>query len=55
MSTLEKFLALFFGVILVGVVITNPGGLKAIFDGLTVFTRGTTQAFAPQGFAGIAR
>ncbi len=52
MSTLERFLALLFGAIIVGLVVTNPGGVEKILKGFATFTGETVQAF--QGFAGRA-
>jgi len=50
LGTVEKFLVLLFGAIIVGVVITNPQGLSTMFSGLSNFTSSTVKAF--QGFSG---
>jgi len=49
-GTVEKFLILLFGAIIVGIVITNPQGLSTMFSGLSNFTSSTVKAF--QGFSG---
>ncbi len=46
MRVLEQFLALLFGAIVVGVVITNPRGVEAIIKGLGEFTSSTVGAFS---------
>jgi hypothetical protein len=51
MGTVDKFLLLLFTAIIVGIVVTNPGGIMGFFQGLTTFTAGTTNAFS-SGFAG---
>ena len=52
MSTIEKFLVLLFGAIVVGVVVTNPAGIEGIFQGLAGFTSKTVDAFSGgRGFA----
>lgn len=52
MKLLEQFLALLFGAIVVGIVLTNPRGVQGILQGLSTFTGETVQAF--QGFSGRA-
>ena len=51
MGTVEKFLVLLFGAIIVGMVVTNPGGVKGFFTGVADFTSKTVGAFST-GFAG---
>lgn len=52
MGTVEKFLLLLFTAIIVGIVVTNPGGIQGLFQGLANFTSGTVGAFSGgQGFA----
>ncbi len=54
-DTVEKFFVLLFGAIVVGIIVTNPGGVAGIFQGLANFTGKTVGAFAgSQGFAGRA-
>lgn len=55
MQSLERFLALLFGAIVVGLVITNPSGVKAITSGLAEFTVGTVGAFGSFGRGGGVR
>lgn len=45
MGTVEKFLILLFTTIIVGIVVTNPGGVQGAFAGLANFTTGTVGAF----------
>lgn len=45
MGTVEKFLVLLFGAIVVGIVVTNPSGINGIFQGLAGFTQKTVGAF----------
>ena len=53
MDTLEKFFALVFTAIIVGIVVTNPQGVKGIFQGLASFTSGAVGAFSGnKGFGG---
>ncbi len=53
MTVLEKFFILLFTAIIVGIVVTNPGGIQGLFAGLANFTSGTVGAFSGgQGFAG---
>lgn len=53
MSTIEKFLILLFTAIIVGIVVTNPGGINGFFSGLAGFTSKTVGAFTGGGgFAG---
>jgi hypothetical protein len=54
MGTVEKFLVLLFGAIIVGIVVTNPSGINGFFQGLAGFTSKTVGAFAPKGFAGVS-
>jgi hypothetical protein len=51
MGTIEKFLILLFGAIIVGIVVTNPAGISGFFQGLGGFTSKTVEAFSG-GFAG---
>lgn len=52
MGTVEKFLLLLFTAIIVGIVVTNPGGVNGFFQGLANFTSGTVGAFSGgKGFA----
>lgn len=50
MSTVEKFLVLLFGAIVVGIVVTNPNGIAGILNGLAGFSSQTVKAFSG-GFA----
>lgn len=50
MRALEQFLALLFGAIVVGLVVSNPEGVKGILQGFASFTGETVQAFS--GFGG---
>ena len=54
-DTLEVFLGLLFGAIIVGIIFTNPQGVKALWEGLADFSSKTLEAFAGQGgFVGRA-
>jgi hypothetical protein len=46
-----QFIALVFAVIVIGLVLTNPNGVKGFFGALAGFTADVTKAFAG-GFAG---
>lgn len=46
MQTLERFLALLFGAIVVMLILTNPSGVNAVINGIAKFTTGTVSAFA---------
>jgi hypothetical protein len=52
MQTVERFLALLFGAIVLALVITNPRGVEAILKGFATFTGETVGAFGR--FAGRA-
>lgn len=45
MDTVKQYLALLFGAIVVGLVLTNPRGVEAIIQGLASFTGRTVEAF----------
>jgi hypothetical protein len=52
MTTIEKFLVLLFGAIVVGIVVTNPAGISGLLSGLAGFTSRTVGAFSGnKGFA----
>ena len=52
MSTIDKFIGLLFLAIIVGIVVTNPGGIAGFFQGVANFTSKTVGAFSGnQGFA----
>jgi hypothetical protein len=46
MDTLERFLGLLFGAIIVGLLISNPRGIEATLRGFAEFTQRTVGAFA---------
>lgn len=52
MSAVERFLALLFGAIIVGLLVTNPRGVEGILKGFATFTGETVGAFGK--FAGRA-
>ncbi len=51
-KTAETLLTLLFGAIVIGVMVTNPEGVKAFFQGVATFTGNTVDAFSgKKGFA----
>jgi hypothetical protein len=44
-DTLERFLGLLFGAIIVGLLISNPSGIRATLEGFAAFSERTVRAF----------
>lgn len=54
-DTVEVFLGLLFGAIIVGIIFTNPAGVKGLWEGLADFSGKTVEAFSGKGgFVGRA-
>ena len=51
MSTLEKFMTVLFSTITIGIILTNPTGVKGLLEGFGAFTSESVKAFSGgQGF-----
>ncbi len=45
-TAVEKFFVLLFGAIVIGIIVTNPRGVRGVFEGLATFTRESVNAFS---------
>ena len=51
MEAFKTYLTLLFGAIVVGLIVSNPGGVSAILNGLASFSGQTVESFTKFGSA----